>query len=112
VHVNLDGVGAHFLVPAVELLRELVLVDDAPASQHEHLEDTDLARRQLERFSGEQGAPSRGVERQRAMGQQRAAARLAAPDQRPHARLQLGEIERLGEVVVGAEVETLDPVLE
>src|SRR5688572_5516444 len=36
VHVNLDRVGADLLVPAVELLRELLFVDDAPAPHHEH----------------------------------------------------------------------------
>ena len=37
---------------------------------------------------------------------------LAAADQRAHARLELGQVERLGHVVVGAEVEALDPLLE
>ena len=39
-------------------------------------------------------------------------ARVGAADQRAHARLQLGELERLGEVVVGAEVQARDPVLD
>src|SRR5688572_8587489 len=57
VHVNLDGVGADFLVPAVELLGELVLVDDAAASQHQHFEHAELARGQVERLTRERRAP-------------------------------------------------------
>src|SRR5512134_2598095 len=112
MNVDLDGVGAHFLVPPVELLGELILVDDASASQHQHFEDADLARGELERLAVQRSAPARGVERERAVSEQRAPARLTAPDEGPHARFQLRQVERLGEVVVGAQVESLDPVLE
>jgi hypothetical protein len=39
-------------------------------------------------------------------------ARLPAPDERPHPGLQLRQVERLGEIVVGADVESLDAILE
>ena len=112
MHVDFDGVGADFLVPAVELLGELLLVDHAAAAEHQHFQHAELARRQLERFATQRCATAGGVELERAVREHRAAARLAAADQRAQARLELGQIEGLGEVVVGAEVEALDALVE
>src|SRR3970040_965680 len=67
VHVDLDRVGAHFLVPAVKLPGELILVDDAPASQHQHFEDPDLARGEFERLAVQHGAPAGRIEREHAV---------------------------------------------
>src|SRR5262245_21193365 len=78
VHVDLDRVGADLLVPAVELLGELLLVDDAPAAQHQHFQHAELARRQVERLAVQSGAAPGGVEVQRAVRQRGPAARMAA----------------------------------
>ncbi len=112
MHVDLDRVGADFLVPAVELLGELLLVHYAAAAQHQHFQHAELARGQLERLPVERGPPPGGVEGERAVRDHRSSARLPAPDERPHARLQLRQVERLGEVVVRADVESLDAVFE
>ena len=53
-----------------------------------------------------------GVQRQVADAQRRHAARRAAPQQRPQAGEQLLALERLDEVVVGADVQALDARLE
>ena len=53
-----------------------------------------------------------GVQREIADAQRRHAARRAAPQQRAHAREQLLALERLDEVVVGADVEALDARLQ
>ena len=50
------------------------------------------------------------IDHQVAAGQRGRARVLAAPHQRPQPREQLGELERLGHVVVGAEVEAIDAV--
>ena len=53
-----------------------------------------------------------GVERQVARAERGRVRRPAAPRQRPQARDQLGESERLGHVVVGAEGEPVDEVVD
>jgi hypothetical protein len=83
-------VGADFLVPAVELLRHLLLVHHPAAAQHQHFQHAQLARRELERYAGKRRAPAARVERQRPMREQRAAARLTAAYQCARARLELG----------------------
>ena len=50
------------------------------------------------------------VERQRAVDEHVAIEAVAAPDQRAHARLELGELERLDQIVVGTGVEPGDAI--
>ena len=61
------GVRPDFLVPAVELFRELLLVHDATGPHHQHFEHAQLARREVERFSAECRAPPRRIQHQRPM---------------------------------------------
>ena len=68
VHVDFDRVRADFLVPAVELLGELLLVHHAAAAHHQHFEHAELARREVERLAVERRAPARGIEHERAVG--------------------------------------------
>ena len=44
-------------------------------------------------------------------GPRRLAGSLAAPEDGPHARAQLAKAERLRDVVVGAEIESRDPIV-
>ena len=56
--------------------------------------------------------PAGGVELEVAVDERRCQRWARAPRQRADPRDQLGEVERLGEVVVGADAETLDAILE
>src|SRR5262249_2212186 len=112
VHVDLNRVCPDFLIPAVELLGELFLVHHAAAAQHQHFEHAQLSRREIERLAVEHRPAPGGVEAQGAVRQHRPAARMPTADQRAHACLQLGQLERLGGIVVGAQIEALDAVIQ
>src|SRR5919106_3736938 len=98
VHVDLDRVGRHFLTPLAEVRDQLVLGDQAPGALQEDLEQAHLARRELERLAVQPRDASDLVVGERAVLEQRGASRHAPPNERPHPRLQLGKLERLGEI--------------
>jgi hypothetical protein len=77
---------------------------------HQVLEEGELARRQIDRTPPARHAPRRGVELQVPDPKDRGSLGGPAPHERAQARQQLGERERLGQVVVGAGVEPRDPV--
>jgi hypothetical protein len=74
------------------------------------LEQGSLLARQGDRPAGPGDAPGRGIERQVTDAQHRVAAGALPAEQRTHARQQLGEVEGLDQVVVGASVEACDLV--
>ena len=69
-------------------------------------------RRKLQRLIVQRRHPAGRIERQRTVAQHGLRAGQRAAGERPHPRLQFGQGERLGHVVVGAEVEALDPLLD
>ena len=109
-HVDLDGVGRDLLVEAEHLRGQAFLGDDAADPGHQRFEDRDLALAQGQDPAGEGRDLAGAVVDQVGAGQDRVGLAASAPDEGAHPRLELGRVERLGEVVVGAEIEARDPV--
>src|SRR5205807_477028 len=92
------------------------LVEDALARQHlvgvgcEIQEQVELARRQLERAFPRAHLARGGVDAEIAGTDDACQLRAAPAEHRPNARQQLAELERFDDVVVGAELETLDTI--
>src|SRR5512133_484151 len=53
MHIDFDGVVAHFLAPAAKVFDELVLAHEATGAQHQDFEQTEFARREIERLAVE-----------------------------------------------------------
>ncbi len=103
--VHLDGVVGERVVPAAHRLKHVLLADHLPDPHEQVFERRPLARGELERIRPDARAPPDGVDGEAAEVQLGALDRLAAAHERPRARFQLRQRERLGDVVVGAEIE-------
>jgi hypothetical protein len=94
------------------------MLEDARAGQHlagmaeEQLQQRELLGRQVQLDLGAPGAPPRRVQPQVADLQHGRALDPAAAHQGAHPRGQLGEAERLDEIVVGAGVQPHDTVVD
>src|SRR5688572_2464890 len=111
--VELDCVEADLLVVEREqLFEDALLRHHAAAAPHQDLQHAELAARELQRHAGDAGGAAGGVERHIAVFDHAAALAAAAADQGARARLQLAQVERLHQVVVGADVERADAVLD
>ncbi len=89
------------------MIDELFLRHEPADPLQQHLEQAQFARGEIEHVIVRIRDAADLVERERAVAHDGRAAAGAAPGQRAHARLELVERERLGHVVVGAEVESL-----
>src|SRR3954447_1826382 len=105
---DLDRVGDRERVVAPHLVEQLLAGDDEPFVAHEVLEQLELALRELDLAVAARDLVRVGVQREIAHAQRGHAARGAPPEERAHAREQLLALERLDEVVVGADVQALD----
>ena len=83
-----------------------------PACGQQQLEHRELLGARSSRRPARWAIAPAGVQGQVAAAHHRRQRRLRAPRQRPDARDQFGERERLRQVVVGAEAEARDPVLD
>ena len=83
-----------------------------PARGEQQFEHGELLGGQIEPPAGAVGDPPARVERQIAAAHHRRERRLGAPRERADPRDQLGEGERLGQVVVGAQAEPGDAILD
>ena len=110
--VLLDRVRRELVLPARDRAHEPVFRHESPRVQREAFEDRPFALRQLERLAVGARFLVRDVERELAERYGRARDGVRAPDQRAAACDQLGHLERLGHVVVGAEVERSDSIGE
>jgi len=91
------------------VLRDERTAEHPAAVAEEELEERILPRRELDATAGASHLVRRGIEGQIREGERRGR-RAAAAEERPHAGEELGELERLGEVVVGAQVEPEHPI--
>ncbi|MDR9158743.1 hypothetical protein FEP45_03792 [Burkholderia multivorans] len=94
------------------MVDELLLRHEAPDPLQQHFEQPEFARGQIEHAVVRIGDPADLVERERAVPHDGRAAAGAAPRQRAHARLELVQRERLGHVVVGAEIEPFHALVD
>src|SRR2546427_1190078 len=103
--IHLDGVMGERVVPAAHRLKHVLLADDLPDTHEQVFERRPLARSEVERIRPDARAPPYRVDGEAAEMQLWALDRLAAAHERPHPRFQFRERERLGDVVVGPEIE-------
>src|SRR6266508_1898966 len=97
----------------VHRVEELAAGEDAARLAHQHRQELELGRRQLDRLAADRDAHPGDVHLDAGHAQHlrpTGPRRLAAPQHRAHARDQLLGAERLDHVVVGAELEADDPV--
>src|SRR4051794_25413599 len=109
---DLDRVRDRERVVAPHLVEQLLARDDQALVAHEVLEQLELALRELDAAVAAGDLVGVGVEHEVADTQRRHPAGRASAQQRAQARQQLLALERLDEVVVGADVEALDARLE
>src|SRR5690349_23606492 len=112
MHVDLDRIAADVVAEAEQVIDHLLLAHHAALAREQQLGERELARRHLDGLIVVEQAPCRDVEPQPPVNDAPALHAVAAPDQRAHTRLELRQVERLGHVVVGAEIEAGDAVLE
>src|SRR5574340_348797 len=79
VDVYLDGIAAGFFGITVKSFQELILAHDPADARHQRLQHAQLAGGEVERFAIDGHAPPNAVECQRAKGEHRVGAALAAP---------------------------------
>ncbi len=94
------------------MVDQLLLRDQAPGARQQDFQQAEFARREIEHLLVDVGAAPDLVVDQRAVADDGRAAAGAAPGQGAHPRFQFRQGERLGHVVVGAQVEALDALLD
>src|SRR5215207_5196961 len=111
-HEHLDRVRDRERVVAPDLVEQLLTRDHEPLVAHQVLEQLELALGQLDRALAAMHLVRVGVEREVADAQRGHAARRAPAQQGAEPGEQLLALERLDEVVVGADVEAFDARVE
>src|SRR5215211_3482627 len=111
-HEHLDRVRDRERVVAPDLVEQLLARDHQPLVSHQVLEQLELALRELHTALAPVHLVRVGVQREVADPQRRHAARRAPAQERAQPREQLLALERLHEVIVGADVEALDARVE
>ena len=110
--VDIDDVGARVVGEIPGVLEQVQPREDLAGPPHERLEQRELLGRERDLVAAATDLPGRRVEHQITNAQGGRALGLPAPYQRPQARKQLREGERLHQVVVGTGVEPRDAVLD
>src|SRR3954466_15830411 len=110
--VDVDDVRAVLVVVVPGVLEQLVAREDLAGVAHERLQELELLGRQVYLAVAPPDPAGGGVELQVADLEHRRALDRAATGEGAQARQQLGERERLGEIVVRAGVETRHAVLD
>ncbi len=90
-------------------MNDRVLGDHLAGAHEEKLEKPQFARRNFDRYAAGGKAACIEIQRDVAVADDRTAQPGLAPEQDPDARLELADIERLDQVIVGTEVEALHP---
>src|SRR6185503_3019701 len=109
---DLDQVARYLGITPAQVLDQLLLGEDVAAPIGQELQQRVLARRQVQRAAVPRNLASGGVDGQGPQADDRALRLVAPADEGLDARTQLVEGERLDEVVVGSQLEPLDPVLD
>src|SRR4051812_19887259 len=111
-HEDLDRVGDREGVIAPDLVEQLLAADHQPLVAHQVLEQLELALREIDLPVATRDLVRIRVQRQVTHPQRGHPARWAAPQQGPQAGEQLLALERLDQIVVGADVEPLHAGLQ
>src|SRR6185369_7427589 len=110
MQVNLYGVAAHLLTPAVHRILELHAREHGAGTLHQGLQQCELASRQLDFFAIAANLAPYRVEGEAAAFQQRRGPAGVAAQQGAHPRHQFVKIEWLEHIVVRAGVQAIDAV--
>src|SRR6185436_20109120 len=112
VNQHFDGVARDFLTPTVDALFELRARHDRARPLQQRVHQMKLARRQIYRRTLVHKLTRSQIELCLRRTDSRLRMTVSASNDRPHAREQLAKIERLDEIVIGAEVETRHTIIE
>ncbi|MNJ59629.1 hypothetical protein D3C77_553250 [compost metagenome] len=110
--VDLDGIGAGFFIQAEHLGGQLLFAHHPPRTRDQGFEHRLLARGQGQQIIIEGEAPSIEVIDQRPAALLALATEYATTQQGLDPRFKLSELERLGQVVIGAQVQAMNPILD
>ena len=110
-NVDFNRVGRQLRVVVGELLGDLLLAQNTPGTRHEKFKQRPFTNRQLDRRSVDPDALGFDVDGQLAHGN-RAGGERGPAQQGAYAGLEFGHRERLGEVIVGPQIEAVHAVLD
>src|SRR5690348_6201716 len=111
-NVHLDGIRRDRRRAFRYGVRDRQLRQRLSGPREEDVEQRPITGGEIDRLVADACAPCSGIERQLADRDPRRDRRLRAPQQRAHARLELGQRERLRQVVVGPEVEAVHALVD
>ncbi len=109
---KLDRVALDLLIPPINLPFELAARQDGARPRQERLQQGELARRELRCLAEVRGFPGCRIEAELSIGQQRRRARALAAQHSAHPCQQFANFEGLDQIIVGAEIEPIDPVVD
>ena len=109
---HLDGGGERVGVLVPDSLEQLLGRDDAAVGAEQVLEHGELLGAERQALPAAAGEAVCGVDAQVAVHERGRQGGAGAAGERPHPRDELGEGERLGQVVVGSEAEAVDAVFD
>src|SRR5213080_4622364 len=110
-HMDVHHVALGVEVEIPHLFEQLGAPDHFLRPEQEMLEQLEFLRRELELLPLDFDLVLQAIEFDRPIAEELGAACAATPDQRSHAGQELVELERLGEIIVGAGVEPAHHVL-
>ncbi|MCY1229587.1 hypothetical protein D9M72_419560 [compost metagenome] len=107
----LDRVGAQIIVEAGQRLHDRVLGNHLSGPHEQKFEKPEFARRDLDRHAARREAARIEIERNIAIAHSGCPEPRLPAQQHAHPRFEFANVEGLDHVIVGAEIETLDPLL-
>jgi hypothetical protein len=110
-HVHVEQIRLVAMVGRAALLAYQLASEYASDVLHEELQQGELPVGELDRLAGEVHRVSDEIELDAAVLQDRLFDGRLTPQQRAHARQKLLQAEGLGQVIIGTEIEPVDPIL-
>src|ERR1700733_1171101 len=110
MYEHLDRVAADLIVPAVELVAQLIAAQDDPGTLQQYFQKREFFRRQSQRLTFVSDAAGRGIQAHVAILEDGRSKARAPSHHGSNSRHELVEIERFAYIVVGARVQSLDSI--
>src|SRR2546423_13559965 len=111
MHVYFDRILADIVLPLVQAFHQGVLAHDTSRPHRKYLENRELARGDIDALTVDQGAASLQIEHQAPERYFVLCNSARAAYERAYARHELAHFERLRQIVVSADVQTLYAVV-
>lgn len=105
----LDCIRAQIVVEVGQRLHDRILGDDLAGAHEQELQEAELTRRDLDRHSRRGETPRCQIQRDLAVTDDGSPQSRLPPQENPHACLEFADVERLDQIIVGTEIQTLDP---